>query len=895
MKSMFKIIVSGALAAVMLVSAAPVFADGSAAEGESGQRLRPLRTKSLEISEDLVLESGRYLDNESGHFLAENYYVYTPGGDILPDIAFGNDICGAASYARAMRIEDERGLNILGGANADYFTFATGTSLGPVVKDGTVCTSEHSSFEEIGFFEDGSALMGRMGLNVEFTELVTGQVYPLMAFNKDLERGGGLVLYSNVFGDTNNASGEGLNVLIRIDEGEARIGETIKGTIESVFDSDGPVALDEGHLLLSVYKDTKYLTVIPILLAMKEGDGVTVSFSSDPQWQDVYHVVGGAERLIKDGELCSVEAGSRAPRTAIGVTEEGKIILYTADGRNASHSMGLTLTDLAQRLADLGCVDAVNLDGGGSTQLHCVLPGYAEDSLINKPSEDRRCANYIMFAVPKEEPSEASEIFVYPYGEYILAGSSMGFQAKAIDGGYNPVELSEEPVFSSKIGGFEGNVFTADPDAEGEGRVRASADGIRGSAYVTVVQAPDSVLIYENGRQVNDTVISVKEGDERKFTAGAVFDLLPIIADSEAFVWEVSEGMGVIEADGTYKAEGVTSEEGTVTVTCAGVTASFSLTSDLTPPVIEAGAEGPVASAVISDNKDGHPAGSGIRVTVDGKSCSTFGYARAEGRLVLDFSGEEPGLHHVLIKVSDAAGNRTRAELSVWVDEPEEDPQDPPTEEPSAQDPAVSQPQDGVQPSQEPSDGPSEEPPAPISFSDMEGHWASDYAHYLAKHGIFQGRGSAEAPVFAPDSAMTRQEFATVLIRWLGMDTAAYEETELPYTDLDLIADYALPAVKTAYALGIIEGKSRLEERFFDPKGTITRQEVMTVIGRTLEEGLGKADISGFPDASDVAGWALPYVQTLVCQGVIDGSGGRINPLKGMTRAEAAAVIYRCY
>ncbi|MBR0522671.1 MAG: hypothetical protein IJJ75_05725, partial [Firmicutes bacterium] len=193
---MFKIIVSGALAAVMLVSAAPVFADGSAAEGESGQRLRPLRTKSLEISEDLVLESGKYLDNESGHFLAENDYVYTPGGDILPDIVFGNDICGAASYARAMRIEDERGLNILGGANADYFTFATGTSLGPVVKDGTVCTSEHSSFEEIGFFEDGSALMGRMGLNVEFTELVTGQVYPLMAFNKDLERGGGLVLYS---------------------------------------------------------------------------------------------------------------------------------------------------------------------------------------------------------------------------------------------------------------------------------------------------------------------------------------------------------------------------------------------------------------------------------------------------------------------------------------------------------------------------------------------------------------------------------------------------------------------------------------------------------------------------------------------------------------------------
>ncbi|MBR0139980.1 MAG: hypothetical protein IJM17_06810, partial [Firmicutes bacterium] len=182
-----------AFTAVLLTFQSAAFAEDAYEEAKG---LTELRHSRLDIDESLALESGRYWDEEGSCFLAENYYVYSPGGEIQPLVSFGNDVLGAAAYAKALEIEREAGLNVLGGANADYFNMSTGVVLGPIIKDGLVCSSEHSSFEEIGFFGDGSAKMGRMGLNVEFTELVTGQVYSLMAYNKDLASRGGLVLFS---------------------------------------------------------------------------------------------------------------------------------------------------------------------------------------------------------------------------------------------------------------------------------------------------------------------------------------------------------------------------------------------------------------------------------------------------------------------------------------------------------------------------------------------------------------------------------------------------------------------------------------------------------------------------------------------------------------------------
>ena len=93
--------------------------------------------------------------------------------------------------------------------------------------------------------------------------------------------------------------------------------------------------------------------------------------------------IGGGPVLINDGkftdsyveELFNGGSGigpdSNQPRTAVGVTSDKKMILFVCEGRQMTEGVsGLTTADVANVLLDLGCVEAINLDGGGSS---CML------------------------------------------------------------------------------------------------------------------------------------------------------------------------------------------------------------------------------------------------------------------------------------------------------------------------------------------------------------------------------------------------------------------------------------------------------------------------------------------------------------------------------------------
>jgi Exopolysaccharide biosynthesis protein related to N-acetylglucosamine-1-phosphodiester alpha-N-acetylglucosaminidase len=89
--------------------------------------------------------------------------------------------------------------------------------------------------------------------------------------------------------------------------------------------------------------------------------------------------IGGVTVLIKNGqikntyvqEMLDISAASNHPRTAIGITADKKMILFVCEGRNATDGIsGLTTLDVANIMKDLGCVEALNLDGGGSS---CML------------------------------------------------------------------------------------------------------------------------------------------------------------------------------------------------------------------------------------------------------------------------------------------------------------------------------------------------------------------------------------------------------------------------------------------------------------------------------------------------------------------------------------------
>lgn len=99
--------------------------------------------------------------------------------------------------------------------------------------------------------------------------------------------------------------------------------------------------------------------------------------------------IGGGPTLVKDSTIhityteevfwdSGVENDAPQPRTAVGYTKDNHVILLVADGRQAA-SQGLTLPELAKILLDLGCIEAMNLDGGGSSQMAVA------NQLINLP------------------------------------------------------------------------------------------------------------------------------------------------------------------------------------------------------------------------------------------------------------------------------------------------------------------------------------------------------------------------------------------------------------------------------------------------------------------------------------------------------------------------------
>lgn len=77
---------------------------------------------------------------------------------------------------------------------------------------------------------------------------------------------------------------------------------------------------------------------------------------------------------------------NRHPRTCVCITDERQVLLLTADGRNAQ-ALGLSLPELRTLLAELGCRDAVNLDGGGSTTMWIF--GQPDKGVVNMPSDNK--------------------------------------------------------------------------------------------------------------------------------------------------------------------------------------------------------------------------------------------------------------------------------------------------------------------------------------------------------------------------------------------------------------------------------------------------------------------------------------------------------------------------
>lgn len=124
-----------------------------------------------------------------------------------------------------------------------------------------------------------------------------------------------------------------------------------------------------------------------ILYSLLEKKDVELAINTNPGWEGVKHIISGGPYLVKNGEVFvdmtaqKLQAiGGRNPRSAIGYTKDNNFIFVAVDGREGS-SIGMTLMELANFMQSIGCVGAINLDGGGSTVM------YVNGKVVNKPQQ----------------------------------------------------------------------------------------------------------------------------------------------------------------------------------------------------------------------------------------------------------------------------------------------------------------------------------------------------------------------------------------------------------------------------------------------------------------------------------------------------------------------------
>jgi len=141
-------------------------------------------------------------------------------------------------------------------------------------------------------------------------------------------------------------------------------------------------------------------------LVVHKNQAVTIENLTCPSADD-WEVIGGNTILVRDGIAVPHQNQVRHPRTAAGLDATGtKLILLVVDGRKPGVAVGMSYDELAAEMLRLGCRQAVNLDGGGSSVMAIRDPATGKFHILNAPTDghERPVAEVLGISVDKSAP-----------------------------------------------------------------------------------------------------------------------------------------------------------------------------------------------------------------------------------------------------------------------------------------------------------------------------------------------------------------------------------------------------------------------------------------------------------------------------------------------------------
>ncbi len=809
-----------------------------------------IKSTRTEIAHGAVLETNVIYSSQSGVGMqTENFVEYTPNSDTVPVLVRNDQLYTRYSVTEKAGFFMEQGEYPAMMMNADFFSMDMGYPVSHQIVDGKVIVQDYQNTDAVGINEDGTAFIAPISVTTQME--VKATPVPLTVINM-VRQDWGIFAFTSDFGITTKSKTPAIHVVIDLEE-DITIDSVQTGVVTEVFEAADEVTLSPGKLVVTADLGAEeYIVNYMRLFEVGDEVNLTTTCQGDDRWQNAKYILGAVGgRLLTDSEITIGDADA-APRTALGIKEDGTIIFYTIDGRQSGHSYGVRMHTLAKRLKELGCTDAVNLDGGGSTAIGAVYPGTDKFTLVNSPSggSQRKVPSYLALMNRTEKTGIADKLHVYPAGGNYLSGTKVQFSAYATDENYYKASLPEKVVFkapgSSKS--YDGNLVL---EGDGEITISASAGKISGNTTVNCYESPTSIPIKNTATKKVVTSIELYTEESISLSAAAMVGNKTLIADKNLFVWDCSDDIGTIDQSGKFTASDKAAT-GEITITAGEYTKSIPVTiskkNEYTEITFTEDEEGTVNIEFNSNSKKELDR-QNISLKVDGEETE---FELEGNRTTLEF--DDGKIHKISVQVINDAGFKSIGNYTTKGES------------------------------------------YPNIFADVaDNYWAKDCITYMNYHNIIRGTVVSGKNFFNPANNITRGEFAVMVANIVNINTDNFKDAELGTADEDKIPSWCINHIKALCELGIMNGKQKGEDIVFDASAELTRAEAAKVISDLLPENL-LGEEKTFKDEKEIPSWSKDAFKKLADTGILSGySDGTVKPTNKITRAEVIRMLYSIY
>ena len=537
-----------------------------------------------------ILKDMTYTYTESNNGSPQRAYVlqYNPKTTgVDAKAVFGEEYFGGDQISHNISLAQSKGYTVIAGVNASPFDTSNGVTVGTTIADGRLVVTTSgplsTNYDNFALCKDGSAYIGHPNFDLKFS-VNNGSDISIKYLNRQKKQASNdIYLISADFAKETKTLAASCEAVLTITKGDLIVNSTIEASVDSVKENTTRTSFSSGKLVL-VGPSKEALGNI------KAGDKVTIKIQDNDSafdWSKVTQTISGFYQILGvnsySGKDTKKELSSRSdrndrhPRTTLGYKANGEVVIYVADGRQPSVAVGMTDLECAEYMESLGCVAAIRMDGGGSTNLSIRLPGDTKVTTVNNPSdgEERHDADAFLFVLKDNYNTTVNDtllLHAYPNDLKILQNTVSDITVKATDENYNP---KQTPSYTMEVENgcgeiTEDNKFKA-REGSGNGKVVIKSGNAQTSVNVSVTNQVDELYA-----SVNNLALSPSEKVKLGVKAYYQSDLL--ICSNEAFTWKCDAEIGTIDKKGNFTATSEAGKNGYITVSYGKVSAKVVVT-----------------------------------------------------------------------------------------------------------------------------------------------------------------------------------------------------------------------------------------------------------------------------------------------------------------------------